>query len=158
MPRPCLIAGAILAAALLSGAAVAHSPGAAHERTDFGRAGDPGKPARVVAITMREDKGRMLFSPDRIEVRKGEQIRFVLSNEGDLNHEFVLGTRQGIEEHAREMRKNPDMEHDDAHSITLGMYATGEVFWRFTRAGRFVFACLIPGHLEKGMIGSIIVK
>jgi uncharacterized cupredoxin-like copper-binding protein len=38
------------------------------------------------------------------------------------------------------------------------MYATGEVFWRFTRAGRFVFACLIPGHLEKGMIGSIIVK
>ncbi len=158
MSRFFCLSAAILAAAMLSGQAAAHSPGAAHQHGDFGQAGDPKKSARVVQIAMREEKGRMVFVPDRVEVRKGEQIRFVLSNDGELNHEFVLGTRKGIEEHAREMKKSPEMEHDDDHSITLGMYATGEVLWRFTKAGHFVFACLIPGHLEKGMIGSVVVK
>ncbi len=100
----------------------------------------------------------MLFVPDRVEVRKGEQIRFELSNDGMINHEFVLGTRKDIDEHAREMKKHPDMEHDDAHSRTLGMYGTDELIWRFTKPGRFVYACLIPGHLEKGMTGIIIVR
>ena len=30
--------------------------------------------------------------------------------------------------------------------------------WRFTKTGEFEFACLIPGHLEAGMHGKIIVK
>ena len=60
--------------------------------------------------------------------------------------------------HAAEMKKNPDMEHADEHSLTLGMYATGELLWRFTRKGRFVFACLVPGHLERGMQGTIMVQ
>jgi uncharacterized cupredoxin-like copper-binding protein len=32
------------------------------------------------------------------------------------------------------------------------------MIWRFTKAGTFEFACLIPGHREAGMIGTIIVK
>ena len=107
---------------------------------------------------MREDGARMLFVPDRVEVRKGEQIRFVLTNEGMVNHEFVLGTQKEIEEHAKMMKKHPHMEHQDAHSRALGMYGSDELIWRFTKAGRFVFACLIPGHLERGMSGTIIVN
>ena len=100
----------------------------------------------------------MMFVPDRVEVRKGEQIRFILTNEGMVNHEFILGTRKEIDEHAIEMKKNPGMEHDDAHSKTLGMYGSDELVWHFTKAGRFAFACLIPGHLGKGMIGTVIVQ
>jgi uncharacterized cupredoxin-like copper-binding protein len=37
------------------------------------------------------------------------------------------------------------------------MYGTDELVWRFSKEGRFVFACLIPGHLEKGMIGTVVV-
>jgi uncharacterized cupredoxin-like copper-binding protein len=158
MLKSYLLRNAIVVAALAASAALAHSPGPGHEHTDFGRAGDPKKPARVVQIVMREENGKMLFVPDRVEVRKGEQVRFVVRNEGTVNHEFVIGTRKGIEDHAKEMKKNPDMEHDDDHSLTLGMYGAGEVLWRFTKAGRFVFACLIPGHLERGMIGTVVVK
>jgi uncharacterized cupredoxin-like copper-binding protein len=137
---------------------LAHSPEVMHEHTDIGEPGNAKKPARVVQIAMREEGARMLFVPDRVEVRKGEQIRFVLSNEGMVNHEFVLGTQKEIEEHAKAMKRNPGMEHDDAHSRTVGMYGTDELVWHFTKAGRFLFACLIPGHLEKGMVGTIVVE
>jgi uncharacterized cupredoxin-like copper-binding protein len=137
---------------------LAHSPGDMHEHTDIGEPGDLKKPARIVQIAMREEGARMLFVPDRVEVRKGEQIRFVLSNEGMVNHEFVLGTPKEIEEHAKAMKRNPGMEHDDAYSRTVGMYGTDELIWHFTKPGRFLFACLIPGHLENGMVGTVVVE
>jgi len=153
-----LLRCSVLVATLVAGAASAHSPGGTHDHTDFGEPGDLKAPARVVQVTMREEGGRMLFVPNRVEVRKGEQIRFVLTNEGMVNHEFVLGTPAEIDEHAKAMKKHPGMEHADAHSMTLGMYGSDELVWHFTKAGRFVFACLIPGHLERGMIGTVIVS
>ncbi len=151
------LGGLALAGAVTWEAALAHAPGHVHAHAAFGEAGDARQPTRVVRIAMREQGGRMLFVPDRVEVRRGEQIRFVLSNEGMVNHEFVLGTRRDIEAHAKEMNAHPGMEHDDAHSRTLGMYGSDELVWRFTEPGRFVYACLIPGHLEKGMIGTVVV-
>lgn len=153
-----LVAAATLAFAPTPAAVFAHSPAEMHEHAEFGEPGNPKKPARVVPIVMREEGNRMLFVPDRVEVRKGEQIRFVLTNEGLVNHEFILGTQKEIDDHAKEMKQHPGMEHNDAHSRTLGMYGTDELVWRFTKPGRFFFACLIPGHLEKGMIGAVIVK
>ena len=129
-----------------------------HEATAFGETGDASKPSRPVHVVMREAGTKMLFAPDTIAVNKGEQIRFVVDNEGIFNHEFVLGTERIIAAHAVEMKQHPDMEHDDAHSLTVAPYTRGELLWRFTKPGRFVFACLIPGHLERGMKGTITVK
>ena len=124
----------------------------------FGQAGDPNKPSRTVHIAMRENGDKMRYVPDTVEVKKDEQIRFVVDNEGLFNHEFVLGTEEGIRRHAAEMKKHPDMAHHDAHSLQVGMYDRGELLWRFTKPGRFVYACLIPGHLERGMRGTVVVK
>jgi uncharacterized cupredoxin-like copper-binding protein len=129
-----------------------------HEAFAFGEHGDPQKPSRIVHVVMREDGNKMLYVPDKIEVKKGEQIRFVVDNEGLFNHEFILGTERDIRDHAVEMKQHPDMAHTDAHSLTVGMMSRGELVWRFSRAGRFVYACLIPGHLERGMKGTIVVK
>ena len=135
---------------------LAHALG--HEALAFGEHGDPNKPSRTVRVVMREDGNKMLYMPDRVEVKKGEQIRFVVDNEGLFNHEFILGTERDIRSHAAAMKKNPDMEHHDAHSLVVGMLSRGELTWRFTRVGRFVYACLISGHLERGMKGTIVVK
>jgi uncharacterized cupredoxin-like copper-binding protein len=129
-----------------------------HDAVTFGEHGDPKKPFRTVHVVMRENDNKMLYMPDTIEVKKGEQIRFVVDNEGLFNHEFILGTEHDIQNHAAEMKKNPDMKHDDQHSLAVGMLSRGELLWRFTHAGRFVYACLIPGHLERGMKGAIVVK
>ena len=60
-------------------------------------------------------------------------------------------------EHLEQMRKFPDMEHDEPSKITLGPGKQGEIVWQFTKAGVVDFACLIPGHYEAGMKGAITV-
>ena len=148
----------LLAAALLLtplGTVRAHDNDLAYAA---GEPGDPKKPARIVKVLMIEKGKKMLFEPDRIEIKRGEQIRFQLHNDGIENHEFVLATRAENRKHAEAMKKNPHMEHADPNSKTLAPFNSGEILWRFTKRGEFEFACLIPGHLEAGMHGKVIVK
>ncbi|MBX9943093.1 MAG: cupredoxin family protein [Reyranella sp.] len=153
-----------LAVGLLSTGAFAgpgHKPGETHSHADeaaYGRPGDPKKPARIVQVVMREADGKMLFLPDRLKVRKGEQVRFQLRNNGEIDHEFVIGTVEENHKHMKEMEKNPEMEHDDPNSKRLKPKTTGEIIWQFTKAGTFEFACLIPGHYQAGMVGSVVVE
>jgi uncharacterized cupredoxin-like copper-binding protein len=50
-------------------------------------------------------------TPDRIEARKGETVRFVLQNDGRLRHEFVLGEPDALRRHEVMMQMMPDMVH-----------------------------------------------
>ena len=149
---------AALAALSLSTAALADAGHSHGEARAYGVPGDAKKPARIVQVVMKEEGDKMLFVPNRIEVRKGEQIRFSMKNHGESDHEFVIGTHEEIVTHAEQMKKNPDMEHDDPNSKRLTAQQNGDIVWRFTRAGTFEFACLIPGHMEAGMVGAIVVK
>lgn len=123
-----------------------------------GEPGDPRKPARIVQVIMRDSDGKMQFIPERVEVRADEQIKFVLKNNGDLEHEFVLASAEDNLKHAEVMKKNPDMEHDDPNAKRIDPKKGSEIVWKFSKPGQFEFACLIPGHRESGMIGTIVVK
>ncbi|OJY43749.1 MAG: copper resistance protein [Rhizobiales bacterium 64-17] len=129
-----------------------------HEIFSAGEPGNPKKPARTVQVVMKEGDGTMLFVPARIEVKRGEQIRFLLRNGGALDHEFVLATVPENLKHAEAMKKNPDMEHDDPNARRLVPSGKNEMVWRFTKVGTFEYGCLIPGHREAGMIGTVVVK
>jgi uncharacterized cupredoxin-like copper-binding protein len=135
-------------------------PAHTHEQQHFsaGEPGNPKRPARAIQVTMREIDGKMVYIPERIEVRKGEQIRFLLRNSGRLDHEFLLATTEENLKHAEEMKKNPDMEHDEPNGMRLAPGKSGEIVWRFTKPGTFEYGCLIPGHREAGMTGTIVVK
>jgi uncharacterized cupredoxin-like copper-binding protein len=146
---------------LLSAVAAHAGPGGAgHSHAQFaaGAPGDPAKPSRTVQVTMRESDGKMLFIPDRLEIKQGEQVKFVLRNNGELEHEFVLATTDENIKHAVEMQKNPDMEHDDPNARRIAPKKAQDLVWRFTKSGTFEYGCLIPGHREAGMIGTIVVK
>src|SRR5262249_2807284 len=104
------------------------------------------------------EAGRSVTSPHALRCARGEQIRFVLQNDGEEDHEFILATVAENRKHAEVMKKNPDMEHDDPNAKRLLPHGHGEIVWKFTKRGTFEFACLIPGHYEKGMVGQIIVK
>jgi uncharacterized cupredoxin-like copper-binding protein len=148
-------------AAILATDVAMRIPASAHEdhgRFSAGEPGNPKKPARMVKVTMYEGSGRMGFEPARIEVRRGEQVRFVLQNDGEEDHEFVLATVTENRKHAEVMKKHPDMEHDDPNAKRLMPHGNSELVWKFTKRGQFEFACLIPGHYDKGMFGKIIVK
>ncbi|PWB58205.1 MAG: copper resistance protein [Bradyrhizobiaceae bacterium] len=154
-----LAIASLLAAATMTGTALAAgAPGHSHGTFSAGEPGNPKRKFRTVTVTMQEADGKMLFVPDRIEVKRGEQIKFVLANAGALEHEFVLATTEENVKHAEEMKKNPEMEHDDPNAKRVAPQKKNEILWRFTKRGRFEYGCLIPGHREAGMIGIVIVK
>jgi len=126
----------------------------AHESYSAGEPGDAAKPARTIEIEMSE----MTYEPIRIEVKRGEQIRFVLRNAGTEDHEFLLATTKENLKHAEVMKKYPHMEHDDPNGVRLGPKKTAEILWRFTKPGIFEYSCLIPDHRDYGMVGHVTVK
>lgn len=132
-------------------AAAAHE---SHGGYSAGEPGDPKKPAREIVVSMTE----MDYSPAVIEVKRGEQIRFVIRNAGTEAHEFLLATTAENLKHGEAMKKNPDMEHDEPNGLRLAAKKSGEILWKFSKAGTFEYSCLIPMHREMGMTGKVIVK
>lgn len=162
-----MIARAVFAVAALAMVvpAFAHGPEhgagghAGHKAFAAGEPGDPRKPSRIVQISMREtEEGKMLFAPDNLSVRPGEQVKFVLRNLGKVEHEFLLDTVEANAAHMAAMAANPNMAHEEKNGLELESGKVGELIWRFTKPGSFEFACLIPGHYEAGMKGQVTVK
>ena len=125
------------------------------EETAFGREGDPKKATRTVKVDMSD---KMRFTPASLTVKRGETVRFVVKNSGKVMHEMVIGTMKELKEHAEMMRKHPTMEHDEPYMAHVAPGKTETMTWQFTKAGEFHFGCLVPGHFEAGMVGTISVK
>ena len=119
-----------------------------------GQAGDPAKISRTIKVTM-EDTFR--FTPDVIKVKAGETIRFFVKNAGKIPHEMVIGSMDELKEHAKMMLKMPTMQ-PEPNMIALKPGQHGSLVWQFGKPGTVDFACLVPGHMEAGMVGKIEVK
>ena len=144
---------ALAAASTSALPALGHDQGH-HESYSAGEPGDPAKPSRTVEIEMSE----MNYEPFKVEVKLGEQIRFVLRNVGTEDHEFLLATTKENLKHAAVMRKHPHMEHDEPNGVRVAPKKTAEIVWKFTKPGTFEYSCLIPDHREYGMTGHVKVK
>ena len=155
-----LIAAMATLAGLTHGPAKSHGPtdhakprrAVSKEQKPWGIVGDAEKVTRTVAVRMVD---YMRFSPDQMQFRQGETVRFVIDNDDLELHEFVMGTQAEIDDHAAQMKKFPDMEHDDPWMVHVDAGGRGEIVWNFNRPGNFVFACLLPRHYEAGMFGKI---
>jgi uncharacterized cupredoxin-like copper-binding protein len=157
-------AGVFFSTALAAGTSLAYAHGSSHtdkpamgahidaKQTAFGQAGDLQKVSRTIRIAGTDD---MRYTPSKLTVEVGETVRFVVSNPGKRYHELVIGTEEELKSHYAIMKKFPNMEHDEPHMAHVGPGKTGEIVWQFSKAGDFHFACLIPGHWEAGMAGTI---
>ncbi|MDI9330363.1 MAG: cupredoxin family protein [Alphaproteobacteria bacterium] len=154
--RPLTIISALtLSSAAFAGANHAGGHGHGSEETAIGKPGVASKTNRTVTIEMTDN---MRYSPADILVKQGETVRFILKNKGQVKHELSLGTQKELLEHLEVMKKFPDMEHDEPSKVTLEPGKQGEIIWQFTKAGAVNFACLMPGHYESGMKGTIKVE
>ena len=124
------------------------------EQKAWGIAAEARAAKRTVVFTMSDN---MRFTPGTLTVRQGQTLRIVVKNEGQMLHEFVLGTKKELDEHAAMMLKFPNMEHDEPYMAHVPAGKSGEIVWTFNRAGEFDFACLIAGHYQAGMVGKITV-
>lgn len=149
--RMILIAAALALLPIPAERASAHDN---HASYAAGEPGDPKKPSREIIVEM----GDRYYHPKQLQVKRGEQVRFVLRNDGHEDHEFLLATTAENLKHAEMMKKNPDMEHAEPNGLQLAPKKSGEIVWKFTKAGTFEFSCLIEGHREDGMTGTVVVK
>jgi uncharacterized cupredoxin-like copper-binding protein len=125
------------------------------EQKAWGIAATPLRVTRTVRVRMSD---AMRFTPALIRVREGETLRIVAINDGRVIHEFVLGTPDENRAHAEQMKRFPDMEHDEPHMTHVAPGQRGSIVWHFNRAGSFEFACLIAGHYDAGMVGRVDVQ
>ena len=153
-----------------------HSGGHGHAY-DIGKPGTPAQATRTVTVVTIDNR----FTPEHVSVTKGETVRFVVRNEGQLVHEFNIGTAAMHARHRKEMammvehgvleadrinwgRMKMDMgggrtmEHDDPNSLLLEPGKSGEIVWTFSTDAHLEFACNIPGHYEAGMTGDISIE
>lgn len=134
----------------------AHTVGPAHaapaEQQAWGIAGDARKVRRTVSLALDDS---MRIVPAQFSVKLGETVRLRAINHGGVLHEVVLGTEEELAAHAELMKRFPDMAHDEAHMAHVPPGQSRDIVWHFNRPGMFGYACLIPGHFEAGMRGTV---
>ena len=109
---------------------------------------------RTIEVTALDDPA---YDPASIEVGAGETVRFVVTNSGETDHEFVVGDME-----MQEMAEKQAMEGMHGHaeavaSLALEPGETAETVMTFEEAGALFYACHIEGHYEGGMVGTITV-
>lgn len=122
--------------------------------------------------TIEFNAGDMWFDPESLQIKPGETIKFVITNTGNLEHEFVIGDTASQREHREMMQSMMTQGHgngghgghdmaEGAHgggmpSVTLKPGEAQTLVWTAPdNAETLEYACNIPGHYEAGMHGSI---
>ena len=141
----------------------------------IGEKGDPNKIDRTVNIKMYDN----YYEPNLVKIKKGETIKFIVENLGEMVHEYNIGTKEMHIKHQSEMQKLIDHEillvdkidrvkmkkmskmdhslgHSHSNSIMLEPKTSGEIIWKFSKDINLEMACNIPGHYESGMFGKFV--
>ena len=129
---------------------------------------------RTIEIKMYDN----YFEPNEIIIKKGETIKFIIKNYGELVHEFNIATKEMHFIHQREMmkmvenqilladkidkkkmkemaKKDHSMAHSHSNSVLLEPNKSAELIWKFNTDTVLEAACNVPGHYEAGLIVKI---
>lgn len=123
----------------------------------FGVPADAADADRVIEIAAYDD---FTFEPEAITVTAGETVTFVVTNVGNLPHDFTLGDEETQDVHEAEMAEMAgmaaaDMAHADPNAVVVAAGETAELTWHFSEAGTFLMGCHQPGHYAAGMKGVV---
>ena len=81
------------------------------------------------------------FEPARITVKSGTPVRLTLTNDGALDHDWVVDNLDG---------KTVRVDAKSKASATVEFTPTA--------SGTYEFYCSVPGHREAGMKGTLVVQ
>ncbi len=116
-----------------------HDHGAPHHHgtvADEGTLPLTGEEDVVIEIAAGEPN-EFAFNPSRVEVEAGQRIGLVLRNVGDIDHELAI---KDIAFHL----------HAESNQTVRGAFRAPE-------PGHYEIGCYLPGHLEAGMKGTLVV-
>ena len=139
--------------------------------------GEPGhlnEVDRTIEIKMFDN----YYEPNQIDIKKGETVKFVVKNMGELVHEFNIATKEMHIKHQPEMLKMVGMEillgdridmkkmkevaktdksmaHSHSNSVLLEPNKSEDLIWKFSKNAKLEVACNVPGHYQAGMIAKV---
>jgi len=151
-----------------------HSDHSHDNKAEIGSTGEASNVSRTIKITMFDS----YYEPKNLKIQEGETIRFIVSNKGELVHEFNISTEAMHKAHAPEMMMMVDYGvleadrinweaakkmqasmghgmHEEPNSVLLEPGKTGELIWKFPAHVDLQYACNVPGHYEAGMVGPV---
>ena len=140
------IVGTLLAIALLFAAC-----------TTSGDSGQP--PATAVAaangaLTLRAFEWG--FEPETIVLQRGEEVRIVLDNDGEILHNLKI---DGLEAELIESRSTGPLTGDeDQLFVGADDGQQGTLIFVPQQSGEFTFYCTLERHRQLGMEGTVIVE
>jgi len=115
---------------------------------------DGGDFDREIALSMTE----WTFSDLEINAEPGERIQFTLRNDGEIVHEFMfmgMAQMQGVEYRARRADWNL-LEHEALYEKSLLLPGDEITFVaEIVRPGVWMFMCMVPYHMQMGMMGQL---
>ena len=140
----------------------------------IGEKGKLSEVSRTIEIKMYDN----YYEPKEIKIKKGETIKFIVHNYGELVHEFNIATKEMHIKHQPEMmkmveneillanridkkkmkkmaKKNHSMGHSHSNSVLLEPNQSAELIWKFSNDTNLEAACNVPGHYESGMVANI---
>ena len=140
----------------------------------IGEKGKSSEVNRTIEIKMYDN----YYEPREIKIKKGETIKFIVHNYGELVHEFNIATKDMHIKHQPEMmkmveheillpnkidkkkmkemsKKDHAMGHSHSNSVLLEPKEKAELYWKFNTNIELEAACNVPGHYEDGMILKI---
>tara|TARA_B100000941_G_C28147409_1_gene370759 strand:- start:16 stop:513 length:498 start_codon:yes stop_codon:yes gene_type:complete len=129
---------------------------------------------RTIEIKMYDN----YYKPKEINIKKGETIKFIVYNYGELVHEFNIATKEMHIKHQPEMmkmvehqilladkidkkkmkemaKKDHSMGHTHSNSVLLEPNQSAELIWKFSTDINLEAACNVPGHYQSGMVAKI---
>ena len=140
----------------------------------IGEKGKLSEISRTIEIKMYDN----YFEPNVLNIKKGETIKFIVYNYGELVHEFNIATKEMHIKHQPEMmkmveheilladridkekmkemaKKDHSMAHFHSNSVLLEPNEIGEIIWKFSTTANLEAACNVPGHYQDGMISTV---
>ncbi len=122
--------------------------------------GDGSNAERTVEIDIVD----IAFQPDTLEVARGETVRFVFTNTGEIAHDAFIGDDAAQDDHEMEMRDADEDAHggghgdDDSDAITVEPGDIGELTYTFDEPGDLEIGCHQAGHYDAGMHVAVTVS
>ena len=146
----------------------------ADKNMKIGTKGKESKISRTIKVIMYDN----YYEPNSFNIKKGETIKFEVSNLGELVHEFNIANAMMHLKHQQEMEKmveneillgdkidkdqmhkmaamDKSMGHSHSNSVLLAPKEKGIIIWKFENAVDIEIACNVPGHYQAGMIAAV---
>ena len=107
----------------------------------------PGTSANPRVIEIKA-QASLTFDPNSVALVPGEVVRFQITNTAGFTHDFYIGAPADLESrNTSALQGVPD--------FTTG---TETLDYTVPASGQLAFACLVPGHLEAGMRGTVTLQ